>query len=369
MEKIIEEFLELTKINSNTKNERAMADCLTEKLTALGCQVTEDDVGTKIGGNAGNLHAILQGTLPGSIMFTAHMDRVPNGENIVTVIHEDRITSDGNTILAADDLAGVCAILDCLRRLSKSHEPHCTVEILFTVSEEVGLAGSKDLDYSMIRSKKAYVFDSSGRIGRIICSAPSKADIAIDVHGKNAHAGNEPEKGIDAAKIAGMLLAALPIGRLDDESVSNFPMLTTNAAATNVVCNHARIVGEARSLTHEKLEKYLQLIRDTAADLAAQTGSKIDVNCRMDVYGFRTKTDSTIVQNAVSAMAALGITPSITPGGGCMDANWFNKNGIEAVGLATGYIANHTKNEHIYINDLIRSGQLAAKLVQTYSQN
>lgn len=368
MDRIVEEFLELVKINSNTKNERAMADCLKEKLRALGCQVAEDDVGAKIGGTAGNLHALFPGKLPGSIMLTAHIDRVPDGENIVAVVTEETITSDGSTILAADDLAGVCAVLDCLYRLKSSTQPHCTVEVLFTVAEEKGLAGSRNLDYSKMQSKAAYVFDSSGRIGRIINAAPSKATITIDVHGKNSHAGNEPEKGIDAARIACTLLADLPVGRLDNETTSNFPIITTNATSTNVVCDYAQIIGEVRSCDHRKLEDYLRHIRDITAKTALEAGAVIKVENNITAYAFQITENSSTIQNAINAMSALGITPNITPGGGCMDANWFNKNGIEAVGLATGYLANHTKQEHIYVEDLILSGQLAEQLVlgQTY---
>lgn len=368
MKKIAEEFLELVKINSNTRNERAMADILTRKLEALGCNVTEDNVGCKIGGNAGNLYAVLPGTMPGSVLLTAHMDRVPNGENIVPVINDGMITSEGDTILAADDIAGVCAILDCLRRLKEENTPHCTVEVLFTVSEEVGLAGSRNMDYSMIRSKCAYVFDSSGRIGRIINSAPSKADIKIDIYGKTAHAGNEPEKGIDAAKAAGLILAEVPSGRLDKDSVSNFPIIRTNATATNVVCDHASIIGEARSRVHEKLEKYLEDTEHTIRCIGERTGSKIEVDFYMDVYAFQVPEEHVVIRSAVQAMDELNITAQVTPGGGCMDANWFNKNGICAVGVATGYLANHTSNECIYIEDLELSGQLAEKIVRVYSK-
>ena len=367
VEKIVEEFLELVKINSDTRNERAMADILTQKLTDLGCAVKEDHVGAVIGGTTGNLYAVLPGSMPGSILLTAHMDRVPNGENIEPAINDGVISTAGDTILAADDVAGISTILDCLRRLQASNKPYCTVEILFTVSEEVGLAGSRNLDYSMIHSKIAYVFDSSGRVGRIINSAPSKADIIIEIYGKTAHAGNEPEKGIDAAKIAGMILAEIPTGRLDPDSVSNFPIIRTNAKATNVVCDHTEIIGEARSRVHKKLEDYLNDISNITQTIARKTGSTIETKCTMDVYAFHVPEEDTAIQNAVYAMKKLQITPTVTPGGGCMDANWFNKYGIRAIGLATGYMANHTTNEHLYIEDLKMSGQLAEELVRMYS--
>lgn len=367
MEAIIQDFLELVQINSDTLFEREMADNLTKKLKDLGCQVTEDDVGAKIGGNAGNLHAIYSGSLPGSVLFLAHMDRVPGGQNIHPMITEDVIRTDGQTILAADDLAGVCAILDCLRRLKASGKPHCSVEILFTVSEEVSLRGSKNLDYAKLQSKNAYVFDSSGRIGRIICAAPSKANIEIHIHGKSAHAGNEPEAGIDAAKICGKILATLNIGRLDSETVSNFPCIRTGNTSTNIVCDYAQVIGEARSLDHSKLEAYIAYLKKTVADITAGTGANAEVHADIGTYAFCVDSDDITIQNAVKAMNQLNITPKITKGGGCMDANWLNKYGIRSVGIATGYMNNHTTQEKLYVQDFLLSGQLAEQLVREYS--
>lgn len=367
MEQIEKDFLELVQINSNTLCERQMADCLAEKLKNLGCQVTEDNVGEKIGGNAGNLYAVLPGTVPSSVLLAAHMDRVPGGENIQPVISGDKITSGGDTILAADDLAGVCTVLDCLRRLNASGQPHCTVEVLFTVSEEAGLRGSKNLDPSMLHSKQAYVFDSSGRIGRIICGAPSKANIKIRIFGKAAHAGNEPEMGIDAAKVCGKILAGLEIGRLDAETVSNFPILRTGTPATNIVCDYAEILGEARSLDHNKLETYLEYLKRTVTEIASSSGAKAEIVAVVETYAFSVPEEDPVIAKAVNAMGKMGIAPNISKGGGCMDANWLNKYGIRCVGLATGYLYNHTVRETLYIQDLYRSGQLAEQIVRAYS--
>lgn len=367
MDQILNDFLELVQINSNTCHEREMADRLTKKLLELGCQVTEDNVGEKIGGNAGNLYAVLPGTVPGSVLLTAHMDRVPGGEDIHPQITGDTVTSGGNTILAADDLAGVCTILDCLRRLNSSNQPHCTVEILFTVSEEKGLRGSKNLDYRMLRSKQAYVFDSSGRVGRIINGAPSKANITIRIHGKAAHAGNEPEAGIDGAKICGKILATLETGRLDPETVSNFPIIRTGTVATNIVCDYAEIVGEARSRDHGKLETYLSYLDRTVKEIAAASGARAEVDAAVETYAFSVEEEDAVIHKLVRAMQALHITPNITKGGGCMDANWLNKYGIQSVGVATGYMYNHTTRETLYIQDLCLSGSLAEQIVREYS--
>ena len=100
------EFDELARIDSESFGEREMAARLKEKLAELGIQAKEDDTAEKIGGNAGNLFGTLKGGLPGTpILLSGHMDTVAPGIGKKPVFHEDgTITSDGTTVLGADDL-------------------------------------------------------------------------------------------------------------------------------------------------------------------------------------------------------------------------------------------------------------------------
>ena len=117
-ERIRKEFCELVEIDSVSFQERQMADRLTEKLKSIGFTVEEDDAGSRIGGNAGNLFGVLKGGLPGSpILLSGHMDTVEPGIGKKAVCHEDgRITSRGDTVLGADDLAAVVEILEEIGR-------------------------------------------------------------------------------------------------------------------------------------------------------------------------------------------------------------------------------------------------------------
>ena len=115
---MLEEFLELVQIPVNSRNERQIADVLKVKLKALGLEVTEEDTGAKIGGNAGNIRAVLRGTADCEpLLFSAHMDRVANNGAIKPIVDEEKgiVHTDGSTILAADDVAGLCIILEALR--------------------------------------------------------------------------------------------------------------------------------------------------------------------------------------------------------------------------------------------------------------
>jgi tripeptide aminopeptidase len=177
------------------------------------------------------------------------MDRVENGLGIRPQMRDGVITSGGSTILAADDLAGVSAILDGMRRTKESGRPHCSVEIVFTVSEEIHLEGSRHFDFGRIQSGFGFVFDSSGPVGRIVNSAPSAAQLTIETYGKKAHAGAEPEKGKNALLGMAKILCDIKDGRLDFETTANYAVCSVGDAATNIVCDYAKVLGEVRSRT------------------------------------------------------------------------------------------------------------------------
>ena len=104
---IVEEFIELAEIDTVSRQERAMVDALKGKL---------EDTASKVDGTAGNLIAVLEGQTEGSVLLAAHVDRVQNGFGIKPQVRDGKIVSDGTTVLAADDLSGVAAILDGLRQ-------------------------------------------------------------------------------------------------------------------------------------------------------------------------------------------------------------------------------------------------------------
>ena len=229
--RIIDEFKELVSIEVHSRDERAIADVLKEKLTALGLIVTEDKAGEALGGNTGNLYAQLPGSTDGEpVLFSAHMDRVGNHGHIVPLVKEEgKIVSDGTSILAGDDIGGVAAILAMLREVKEKQIPHGPIEVAFSVCEETGVEGSRQYDFSQFRSKSAFVYDASGKAGTIVLAAPSKGRVTIRVHGVTAHAGNEPEKGLNALKVAADLIMQLPDGRLSPVSTANFSIIEAGA--------------------------------------------------------------------------------------------------------------------------------------------
>ena len=360
---ITENFLELVKTNVQSRNERAIADLLKQKLTDLGCEVTEDGVGQIINGNTGNLIARLKGEGgAAAVILSAHMDRVKQGENIKPIVSENKITSDGSTILAADDVAGIAAILDGVRQVKEAAIPHGDIEIVFSVCEEQGVLGSRYLDFSRLQAKVAFVFDSPGGVGKIVNQAPSKSKIKVQVHGRSAHAGNEPEKGLNAIKVAAAALIKVEDGRINESLTVNYGVIQ-GGGSINVVCDYVEILGEVRSTVTAEMRQYISNMKQTFAAVARQYDTTIDIEVEELYETFYVGEEEVVVQVAKRALQSVGADIRVLPGGGGMDANNFNKAGIKAIGLASGYSKNHTLNEEVSIPELIKAGNLVKEII------
>lgn len=254
-DRMVNEFIELVKIDSLTLKERDMADTLKKKLEDMGYQPKEDDAGKKTGGNAGNLICKIEGNknVP-AVLLMAHMDTVVPGIGKKPVIDGNLIKTDGTTILGGDDAAGIECILEALRVLKENTLSHGDIYVVFTIAEEGGLLGAKNLDLSGIDAKYGFVMDDGGPIGHVAVSAPSQNKIDVKIFGKAAHAGVEPEKGISAIQIAAEAVSSMKLGRIDAETTANIGIIS-GGQATNIICDYVEINAEARSRSSEKLEK------------------------------------------------------------------------------------------------------------------
>lgn len=309
---IVDEFIELVGISASSGNERIMADELIKKLVALGCTFVEDDAGEKVGGNTGNIIATLKGEeniTP--VLLSAHMDRVKHHGRICPIVLEGKVISDGSTILAADDVSGICAILEGLRQIRQANAPHGDIEIVFSVCEEIGVAGARHLDFSMLQSKLAYVFDAPGRLGRIVNQTPTKCKITIGVQGRAAHAGNEPEKGLNAIQVAAIALAQIKEGRISARTTVNFGVFHAGQS-TNVVCDYAELIAECRSTDKAELEAYLWEIKQVFAKVAALYETKIDVQVETLYQTFYVDPTEPVARIAANAMQRMEIIPEFS---------------------------------------------------------
>ena len=277
-ERLTADFLEITTGSAESLDERHIADLLTEKLQYLGFSVIEDAAGQKLGGNAGNLYGFLKGTLPGPpLLLSAHMDTVKPGCHKKPVLHEDgTITSDGTTVLGADDAAGLAEILEGIRSVQETGIPHRDIEILFPVAEEIFIQGSNVFDFSRIKAKEAYVLDMSGAVGSAAIRAPSMFSFCVTVTGRASHAGFAPENGINAIAVAAQAIAGIPQGHVDAETTCNIGTIT-GGTAKNTVPEQCICTGEVRGFSHEKVLHCVEEIRRSFADAAKAYGALFEM--------------------------------------------------------------------------------------------
>lgn len=368
-ERMYQELLQLLTTDSASGKEGAIADLLVAKMEELGFTVTRDNAGETFGGECGNVFAVREGELAGSVLLSSHMDRVPNGFGIKPTEKEGILYSDGSTILAADDISGVCAILEGLRRVLEAKTPMPRIEVMFSVGEEAGLFGAIAFDADRFESTMGYIFDSPGPVGRFVNAAPGRCGLKVEITGRAAHAGNEPEKGIDAAKIMCDMLSTLRQGRLDEISTSNFPLISTGSKATNVVCDFASFKGEARSRDAKRLQDYTAYFEAHCKEVAAKNGAGIKVTIDESFVPFNIPATDEVLLIAKAACDELGLTFLVEEGGGGMDANIYNAKGMSTIGVATGYTKNHTKAEQLVLDDFYKSGELCAVILETFAAN
>lgn len=364
--RLVESFMELVRIDSISREERDLADFLIEKLEDLGLEVIVDQAGEKAKSNCGNIIARFKGNIKEvtPIMFSAHMDTVVPGKNIDPLLKGEKILSSGKTILGADDKAAIAALLEALHIIKEKNILHGDIEILFTICEEIGLKGAKNLDISSLNARMAFVLDSGGPVGEIISAAPSQNSLKIIIHGKSAHAGSNPEEGINAIQVAGFALSRMKLGRIDEETTTNIGIIS-GGKATNIIPDEVILEGEVRSRNEEKLEKYTKILKQVVEDTAQEFKAKAEVIINREFYCYNLSTDDRIVKIAMKAAKDMGLKPLLHPSGGGSDANVFNKKGFPAVDLAIGMEKVHTVDEYILVKNLKNTVEYILSIINT----
>lgn len=356
-------FLELVQIDSESGQEGKFAGALFKELQDLGLQVWTDNAGEKVGATGNNVYGYLAGDLDlEPLLFSSHMDTVKPGQGIKPIIKDNAIYSSGDTILASDDKSGVVAILEALRVIKEKNLLHGPIEVVFTICEEVGLKGAKNLEYTKLKSQRAYVLDSSGDVGKIIRQAPAQNKLNVKVIGKSSHAGVAPEDGISAIQVASEAIANMKLLRIDEETTANIGSFK-GGVATNIVCPEVEIVAETRSLNNEKVEAQTQHMIECFEEAAKRYGAKVEYEIDKMYQGYTISEDDELVSLVKKACNKLGIKATPVSSGGGSDANIYNGKGIKAVNLGTGMSKVHTVEEYITIKNLLNCAELTLDLM------
>ena len=364
-ERLLAEFLELTRIDSPTRNERQIADLLKERLVNLKMIVSEDQVGLVIGGNCGNVFAYLKGNLTQApvVLLSAHMDTVDPCLGIEPRHENGLITSAGPTILGADDKSGIAPILEALRVIQELNIPHGDIQVIFSVAEEGGLNGAKNLDKTWLKADLGFVFDSGGEPGSIILEAPGQDRINVTIMGKASHAGVAPEEGISAIVVAAKAISSLQTGRMDEETTSNIGTIN-GGLATNIVAEKVEMTCESRSRNIGKLERQTAQMCDTFKRCVDEAGATVIIEVIRLYDPFKLDEKSHIALFSAQAARSAGLTATFKVTGGGSDANYYNRYGVPCIVLGTGMQKSHTTEECIHEQDLYNTANFVVEIIK-----
>ena len=356
--RLINRFMELVQIDSLSREERAMADRLKAELLALGAVVREDQSGKKIAGNAGNLIADFSDQIDGPLLLlSAHMDRVEPGRGIKAEICGDYLVSQGETVLAGDDLIAVAAILEALTGLQEKGERYGRIKVVFTVAEEQGLLGAKSIDPEEIKSADyGIVFDLDDQVGMIVDKAPSQFKFNATIIGKS------PSAGVDAIKIASKAISEMKLGRPDRGITANIGVIK-GGKVSHLTADLVELEGETRGHSTEHLKKQIGHIKEVISKATAKYQGQVSFRIEKNYPGFELARDSDIIKLVEKSIQRLNLPLAYRESSGGSDANIFNQYGLPTVNLGIGAERVHSLEERVKIDNMIKLAQLISKII------
>jgi tripeptide aminopeptidase len=359
---MLDRFVRLCEIPSPTGEERAVADAVFAELRELGVDAAEDSAAGPARAGAGNLIARIPGERDAWVMFACHLDTVPHNGAIEAILDHGVYRSRGETILGADNKAAVAVLIELAARHADGPPP-LGLEILFTVAEEDGLRGAKEVDLASLRSPFGFVLDHASPIGEVITAAPTYKRLAAEFEGTEAHAGIRPEDGRSAIAAAAAAIAAMELGRLDEGTTANVGVIS-GGTASNVVPGHCRVDAEARSLDDERASKTIGAMVDACTWAASEHECDVDVEVGEVFRGYRVASSAASVTVARAALERCGVEPREVATGGGSDANALAAAGYECLLLANGTEANHTPEESVASERIVQMLAVCEAIVQ-----
>jgi tripeptide aminopeptidase len=381
-----EHLMRFLSVEGVTGQEAQIAAAVSEALQKAGVPASAirfDEVNKRIPvpTETGNLIVDLPGTRPGPrLLFSTHLDTVPLCAGAKPRREGDRIVSDGTTALGGDNRTG-CAILVILAEtLLKHNLPHPPITLLFTVREESGLHGARELDPADLGGAVMCINVDGQDPSDLIVGAVGQENWEVEITGKASHAGVAPERGISATLVGAIALTEAKregwfgkVVKADGKGTSNvgiFGGKDGKAAgdATNVVTDYAFIKGEARSPTSafaaaiaEGFGQAFQKAKGEVKDHEGETAA-LAFTHTPSYPPFNLDESSPVVRRATRAMTMLGLNPNYLFSNGGLDANWLDKHGVPTVTIGAGQAEIHTIKEYVNLPEFATGCRLALLL-------
>jgi len=406
MDKVVERFLKYVKYNTqsdensgsypSTPGQMAFAESLVKELEHIGLE----DVSLDENGYAtATLPSNIEKDVP-VIGFIAHMDTSPDmsGENVNprVVEHYDGgdivlnkqkniilspadfpelkeyvgktlITTDGNTLLGADDKAGVAEIVTACEFLKEHPDiKHGTIRVGFTPDEEIG-RGADRFDVKKFAADFAYTIDG-GRIGDMEYENFNAARADITIRGRNVHPGTAKGKMINSILIGSELACSLPAKETPAHTEGYEGFYHLNNIEGNV--EETRLHYIIRDFDIKKFEERKEFIRRIVKKLNAKYGHIIDLEIKDQYFNMKQKIQECmhIVDSACKAMESAGIKPDIVPIRGGTDGARLSYMGLPTPNIFTGGQNFHGKYEYIPAFAMQKAVEVIVNIAKLYAR-
>jgi tripeptide aminopeptidase len=323
-------FAELCRMDSPPGRE--CAERVIAELRALGVAVHEDDAGGLSGSGAGNLLArILADRAPG----VDDASRVPP-RSVLLCAHLDNKTA-------------VAVLLTLARHLRRERAP-VDVELLFAVRQQAAPAGAHAVDAARLRRDFGYVFDHPSPIGEVVVGSPSHFRLEARFRGAAADAGVRPEEGRSAILAASRAIAAMRLGRVDEETTVNVGTIS-GGDAMSVVPERCSLLAEVRSMSDERAQALVAEVVDRVYEAAntPDCDCDVDVSVQRTFAGYRMPARTPAVHAAEEALRTCGHEPVRISSGEASVANALLAQGFATVNLANGTEHNHEPGERVSV--------------------
>jgi tripeptide aminopeptidase len=278
------------------------------------------------------------------------------------------ITTDGTTLLGADDKAGIAEIMTALEYLiSNSEIKHGTIKVGFTPDEEIG-RGADHFDVEAFGADFAYTLDG-GPLGELEYENFNAASVDLKIQGKNVHPGTAKNMMINSMKIAMELDSMLPSAEVPEhtEAYEGFYHLTEIEG--NVDFTEMSYI--IRDFSKGEFEKKKTLMQQVVDFLNNKYGNVIEVKIEDSYYNMKEKVEPhfEIIELAEKSMEELGITPDIKPIRGGTDGARLSYMGLPTPNLFAGGYNFHGRFEFIPVENMKRAVELIVKIVENAVQN
>ncbi|MBD3310930.1 MAG: M20/M25/M40 family metallo-hydrolase [Candidatus Magasanikbacteria bacterium] len=350
-ERLVNTFLEIVRIDSPSGEEGEMVVDIIKRLDDLNIKYEKDSFGNVIAHTDGDGEPIV---------LAVHLDTVEPGRGIEPIVENGLIKSRGKTILGADNKNAVAAVLEILQVIKENNLIAKPLDLVFTLSEETANWGAVNLDYSMLRAKSGFSFDSSNPIGGIIIGSPFYYRFDIKILGRANHA-SVPEKAVNALNIFHEALKEITLGRVDNDTICNIGTLE-GGHVRNTIPGELVLKGEVRSFYEEKARSNTDKIIDIFDLKAKLFGGNIEYKTLQENPGFIFGENDELVVRAKKIMDEMNISSKTMKVYGCFDANIFYDKGIKILNLADGSKYSHSMEEELKVSDLENLAKIALNL-------